>query len=276
VGGVRQWRAGLAAAALIGAAAAPIAVVVSARPGDPRLFPARPASAAVPVFVVHNGYHAELALPAALWRNRGGPFALAMQDLEPTPWVLVGWGDARFYRGRGWSWGRLAEAADATLPPDNAAVLRLTPLAGPPTSASETDLLRLWLSPAGARALTARLDRAFVVSNHRPVVVAPAPHAPTARFHASRERFGLPRFCNNWTGDLLAAAGLPTTPAVHLAPQGLMLDLRLRALRPAGGNEPAPSGVLPVRHLKQRTTEPVARPPFRMGVQSWLSNPRTT
>lgn len=184
------------------------------------------------VFVVHNNLHAGLALPSDLWPGRGGPAAMAVAELPPTPWVLVG-GDERFFQGRGWSGRRVWEAADALLPPSNPAVLRLTPLSRAPDEAFSEGVVRLELSRQGAARLLERLDRSFLQRAGRPVDATLPPAPPDhARFYASVERFGLPKLCNNWVGELLAAAGLPTTPVLHLFAQGLVLDLRMRAAHP--------------------------------------------
>jgi hypothetical protein len=221
-----------AAAAIVVLASLALILLASARPADPDLYPPRPGQPTVEVFLVHNQFHSGLALPSQLWRGRNGPAALAVADLPPTPWVLVGWGDARFFQGQGWSGRRVWEAVDAILPPPNPAVLRLTPLARAPDKAFGGGVMRLVLSRQGADRLLERLDRSFLQRSGRPVdaTLPPAPR-DGARFYASAERFGLPKLCNNWVGELLAAAGLPTTPVLHLFAQGLALDLRLRAAR---------------------------------------------
>jgi hypothetical protein len=117
----------------------------------------------------------------------------------------------------------------AALPPGNPSALRLTPLSRAPDRAFDGGVLRLELSQEGARRLLRRLDRSFRVRAGEPVEVTPKADHGAARFFESVEAFGPPRLCNNWTGDLLAAAGLPTTPMLHLSPQGLMLDLRWRS-----------------------------------------------
>jgi hypothetical protein len=241
-----DWVRHPAAAAIIVLAGLALILLASARPADPDLYPPRPGQPTVEVFLVHNQFHAGLALPSQLWRGRGGPAGMAAAELPPRPWVLVGWGDARFYQGQGWSARRLREALDAILPPPSPAVLRLTPLARAPDETFDRDVMRLALSRQGADRLMERLDRSFLQRSGRPVdtTLPPAPK-DGARFFASTERFGLPKLCNNWVGELLAAAGLPTTPVLHLFAQGLMLDLRLRALRQhqraVSGSKP-PSG----------------------------------
>jgi hypothetical protein len=43
------------------------------------------------------------------------------------------------------------------------------------------------------------------------------------------ETFNIFNDCNHWVARLLSAAGLPTAPVLATLPQGLLLDLKLRA-----------------------------------------------
>lgn len=51
----------------------------------------------------------------------------------------------------------------------------------------------------------------------------------SAVYFQSVERFSVARLCNNWVRKLLNAAGVPTTPALHVLPQGLIWDVWLRS-----------------------------------------------
>lgn len=213
----------LFALALVGAFTA--LALATARPGDPAVFPPKPAEPRVTAFLSHNGYHAELALPATFIRGHGGATADALEHLDPPRWVLIGWGDARFYRGTGWSLQRVGDGLRA-LWPDNPAVLRLTPLHRAPDQAFAHGVLRVELSEVGAERLLRRVDRSFRTVDGRTIPASAA--GGSAMYFQSVERFSASRLCNNWTGELLRAAGVPTTPALHVLPQGLVWDVRLR------------------------------------------------
>jgi hypothetical protein len=177
------------------------------------------------VFLTHNGYHAELALPAALLRSRARAAAEALDHLGPSPWVLVGWGDARFYRQAGWSAERVRDALRA-LWPDNPAVIRLTPLNRAPELALRHGVLRIELSEPGEERLSQRLDHAFRIVGGRPLQVPALKAGDKAKYFESVERFSIAKTCNEWIGQLLNAAGIATTPMLDAAPQGLMWDIR--------------------------------------------------
>ena len=81
------------------------------RPGDPALFPAPPNEAGATVYLIDNGFHTDLAVPRAALMDGGGPLAEATASLAPGDWVLVGWGDAKFYVDQSPVSGRLADGA---------------------------------------------------------------------------------------------------------------------------------------------------------------------
>lgn len=237
----RLRRLGIAAAAVVLLAA--VLAAATARPGDDYLYPPRPGRPTVTAYVVDNGYHTEIALPSRFVEARGGASARALSQLPPSPWVMIGWGDAAFYTGQGWSLRRIGEALDAALPPANASRLRLTPLARDPGQAFGKGALRLTLSEAGAERMLRRLEHAFRrLQNGAPVRAPSAPHHGAALFFEGAEDFGFPKLCNNWTGDVVANAGLPTTQALHLTPQGLMWDLgRARSKERGETTQPKPA-----------------------------------
>jgi len=230
----RLRRLGIAVALLALLAAA--LATATARPGDGYLYPPRSGRPTVTAYVVDNGYHTEIALPSAFVHARGGASAKALTQLSPSPWVMIGWGEATFYAGRGWSPRRIGEALGALLPPPNPSRLRLTPLARDPSQAFEDGVLRLTLSEAGAERMLRRLDHAFRrLQDGTPVRAPAAPHHGPALFFEGAEDFGFPKLCNAWTGDVVSYAGLPVAPALHLTPQGLIWDLsRATRERPGG------------------------------------------
>ena len=70
--------------------------LATSRPGDPALYPPRSGDART-IFLVDNGFHSDLAVPRAAIAAHGGPIAAAAARIGDDPWVMIGWGDARFY-----------------------------------------------------------------------------------------------------------------------------------------------------------------------------------
>jgi uncharacterized protein (TIGR02117 family) len=197
------------------------------RPGDPALHPPAPGEAAS-VYLLDNGFHADLVLPRASLAAAGGVSARAIERLPPGPWVAVGWGDAGFYRGTGLGPARLADGLRALVWPRNAAVIRMEALRASPDQLYAADAVtRIALSRRGLERAVVRLDRSFATADGAPIAEAGAAHDPDGRFFHSVERFHLLQLCNHWTAGLLNAAGLRTNGLLDVVPAGLRLDLRL-------------------------------------------------
>lgn len=196
-------------AALIGALAALWSLT---RPGDPALFPASQ-EAGVTVYLLDNGFHTDLAVPRAALMGGGGALAEATASLAPGDWVLVGWGDAKFYVDQSPVSGRLADGARALFKPGNAAVVMLAPVATDPARRFRPeDRQALTLSQAGMAGLRARVQASLATDAAGRPILATARPGDDARFFESRETFWVGRMCNHWTADLLSAAGLPIRP----------------------------------------------------------------
>jgi hypothetical protein len=207
---------------LAGLALAAVALLLLHRDQDRTLFPA-PADGAVTVWVIDNGFHSDLVLPAERLRTREGAMAQALKTLPPTPFVTVGWGDAKFYVDDSPILQRTLDGLRALFAPNNPAVLRLEPLRRSPDQAYNETVLQLHLSETGFERLARRLDHSFTPA---PEAAAPLPTRPfDPRYFRSREHFSALHVCNQWTAELVSAAGAPTRPALDTVSAGLVYDL---------------------------------------------------
>lgn len=205
-----------------------VAGLVTARPGDPRLYPAKGGVRQV-VWLIDNGFHTDLALPRYAIATRGGPLAAAAARTSHGDWVMVGWGDAKFYEATSPWQGRLGDALRAALGGRPTAV-HLEGVPVRPDQAWRTGVHPIWLSAAGLEALMARVDRSLATDKAgAPVPLPVAGRQPGEAFFASRDGFNLFHDCNEWTAGALSAAGLPTTPVLDAVPATLWLDLQLRS-----------------------------------------------
>lgn len=204
------------------------AIVLTAKPGDKSLFPARPGEPSITVYLLDNGFHTDLSLPREAVMARGGPLARAAAMLAPRPWIAVGWGDASFYTRHGLSAARAKDAVRALFGRDNPSVVHLYGTTRRPDLAYAKGVARpIVLSREGFERLAARADRSFALRGGSPVL--PLSPEPDEGFFDSVEHFGARKVCNHWTAELLNAAGLPTTGVLDGTAPGLMLDLRIRA-----------------------------------------------
>jgi hypothetical protein len=177
----------------------------------------------VTVWVADNGFHSDLVLPTERLRARGGPMAEALKAMPPTPFVAIGWGDAKFFTDSSPAQGRILDGLRALFAPGNPSVVRIDPLNRPPAEAYRETVLELQLSRAGFERLVRHLDRSFTLTLEP---VAPLPKAPfDSRYFRSREQFSVLHDCNDWTAQMISAAGAPTRPAVDALSAGLDWDL---------------------------------------------------
>jgi len=201
--------------------------LATAKGRDPALFPALPGQG-VTIYLVDNGWHSDLAVPTAEVEARGGALALAARATSAGPWMLIGWGDARFYEASSPALGRIPDGLSALMG-GRPTVLHLEGAAGPPDASWGEDIRPIVLSRAGLAALLGRADRTLSRGPDGGPIPVGARRVPNEAFFASTEGFSLAHLCNHWTAQLLNAAGLPVTPVLDTLPGGLRLDLKLRA-----------------------------------------------
>lgn len=203
----RLWAMG--AVAVIGALAA---LWTWTAPGDPALWPARTEAPGVEITLLDNGFHTDLAVPRAALTARGGPLAEAVRGLPPGDWILIGWGDAKFYVDQSPIGDRLPDGARAFFRPGNPSVIMLDPAQRDPREAfAQSSRRDFRLSPAGFEAMAAHVEASLDLSDGAARLSAARP-GDDARFFASREHFSIGHLCNHWTAGVLNAAGMPIRP----------------------------------------------------------------
>jgi uncharacterized protein (TIGR02117 family) len=216
------------------------ATVITARPGNPRLWPPSAGAPPVEIHVVSHGWHAGVVLSRAAiadYASRQGRPVLASvaQRFANFRWLEIGWGDDGFYRSAADPAALdVTLAARALLRPGNPSVLHVAGLPDHPRAAfPQADIVRIELSSEGFSRLLDRLDTSFA---RGPSGAVPQPLGPglygTSLFYRGVETFNLLNDCNHWVARLLSIAGIPTAPVVATLPQGLLLDLQWRSKLP--------------------------------------------
>jgi len=199
-------------------------------PGDPALWPASTADAGfevagVEVHVLDNGFHTDLAVPREALEARTGPLAEAVRGLPPGDWILIGWGDAKFYVDQSPMTDRLPDGARAFFRPGNASVIMLDPAQRDPRDLVAADRRRsLRLSAAGFEAMADHIEASLDLSDGRARIAA-ARDGDDARFFASHEHFWIGRLCNHWSAGVLNAAGLPARPLRSITSSEIMATI---------------------------------------------------
>lgn len=185
---------------------------------------------AVTVMVLDNGFHTDLAVPRQALMRRGGPLAQAVATLAPGEWILIGWGDARFYVDQRPISARLPDGARAFFRPGNPSVVMLNPQGGDPRSRyAAHGRAALTLAPADLDRMAARIEASLDLSSGAPRVAAARP-GDDARFFASRETFSILHLCNHWTAGVLNAGGVSVRPVRSIASSEVMRAVRAAKL----------------------------------------------
>lgn len=166
----------------------------------------------VPVYVLDNGFHSDFVAPRSALTTQPGPLKTAVDELAPGNWVLVGWGDAKFYVDQRPISARIPDGARAFFAPGNASVLMLRP----ETQAPEIAFLpegrrRIIVSARAFDGMRVRIERSLDMSSGAPRIVATRPGDPV-RFLASDEPFSVLHLCNHWAAEVLNAGGLAIRP----------------------------------------------------------------
>ena len=207
----RRERPGLGLMVAAGVVGCLAALWTWTAPGDPALWPAT--DEGVEATLLNNGFHTDLALPRVALEARGGPLGRAVRDLPPGDWILVGWGDAKFFVDQSPMEGRLPDGARAFFRPGNASVVMLDPAQRDPRLTFAQEGRRTFiLSRAGFDRMAAHIEASLRL-NEGEAHIATVRSGDDARFFASREHFSILHLCNHWTAGVLNAAGLPVRPA---------------------------------------------------------------
>jgi uncharacterized protein (TIGR02117 family) len=214
-----------------------VAVWLTARPGNPGLWPPKPGESAIDIYVINHGYHSGIAISRGLLADvagRKGNAALiaVAQKFSVFPWIEFGWGDEAFYRSvPDVASLTFALALRALLRPGNPSVMHVVGLSEPPRGVfPSAEIVQIALTPDGFARLLDRLDASFARTGNPPLPeeVGPGLYGPSLFFRAV-ESFHLFNVCNHWVANLLSAAGLPVAPVPATLPKGLFLDLRWRS-----------------------------------------------
>lgn len=181
-------------------------------PGNPERWPAGVDEASVEVHLLDNGFHTDLAVPRRALEVRSGPLADAVRGLAPGDWVLIGWGDAKFYVDQSPMESRIPDGLRAFFMPGNASVIMLDPVRSDPRTAYAPESRRtLRLAAAGFDAMAGHIERSLALKGGKARLAVARP-GDDARFFASHEHFWIGHLCNNWSAGVLNAAGLPARP----------------------------------------------------------------
>jgi len=194
----------------------------------------------VTIYVISNGVHADIVLPARVEGETGlaellglegmadaAAYSAGQPRLTARTHLAVGWGAREFYLATPtWDEVRPGVALRAlALAP---AALHMDVMAGPPLADADTRVLRL--ARQGYRGLVTFVAASLLRDAAGRPMPIPAPandgdgggqgpgYGPDSLFYEATGRFSPVRTCNTWAADALAAAGARApvwTPLPH-------------------------------------------------------------
>jgi len=156
----------------------------------------------VELHLYSNGYHSDIAAPAAIFPD-DHPLRRLYPEAES---FLIGWGDQRFYYSDGTD---LLMGVDALIPP-SPSVLHVA-YNGAPSSAylGPNDATAIAVSHAGAANFVAYIDRALILDEAgAPLRTSDGKVVGRSSFLRTRGSFHLFNVCNHWMARALRAAGV--------------------------------------------------------------------
>ena len=176
-------------------------------------------------YIVHNHFHSGLTAPTAALAANPGPTAEALAQLQPQPWTSLGYGDAKFYEGRGVNPARILDFFRSMLAPGNPSVVHLEGVDEPLKDASHPKILKLTISRARFADLERRVDQSFALKAGKPEFFENGAAANDKFYRGLRPASAIHE-CNQWIGEVLGAAGIPHTPILDTTSDGLAADLK--------------------------------------------------
>jgi uncharacterized protein (TIGR02117 family) len=210
--------------------------LVTARHGNPGIYPPAPGADSVEIFLVNHGYHTGIVLPRAATADIGERRGLAALVAVTARFAAfssleIGWGDEGFYRAAP-TIGAVTVplALRALFWPGNPSVVHVVGLnESPPTVFADSELVSIRLSTDGFAGMLALLDASFARTGRGELTELGPGLYGTSLFYRAVGAFHIFNVCNHWVARLLDAAGVPTSPVLSIAPPGLLLDLRWRS-----------------------------------------------
>lgn len=171
------------------------------------------AASAVPVWIVSNGFHSSIGLQV-----RDVPTWRALPIAHGANNLLIGWGDAQWYRGN----ANIGTLFSATFWP-TPGVLLLVPVQEPfAKKYPHSDIVRLDLSDAQFAKLRAAIESDFARDAAGKPIFAGDGFAPQSAFYQSRESFYFPKMCNYWVAEQLQKSGVRLSRFRSVSAAGLI------------------------------------------------------
>ena len=178
----------------------------------------------ISIYVVGNGWHAGLLLPAQAINAR---LPALRQRFPGADYYEIGWGDVGFYRAKTITAGLALQAMFAS----KGSVMHVVAVPNVQKFIAGSDLASLCISEAAYQRMAALVADSFTRSEttSAPIDAGPGIYG-NSQFYIGNDRYGALNTCNRWTASVLQAAGISISPRISLTATSVLGAARGSAL----------------------------------------------
>ncbi len=199
------------------------ALTVTACATPPPPAPGPTAEDCVTLRLSSNGFHTNIAMPAALFP----PDNPIRQHFPDDDWFLIGWGDSDYYIDPD---PGIGQAIVAALWPTSSTLHVIAHHAPVEDTIWRGENVEFGVSRAGADRLVQDITATLSLdARGEPVILAEGRVAESSLFFAAEPSFHLFYMCNHWSAARLRDAGLPVQAWWSFTAPGLMNAVRNKA-----------------------------------------------
>lgn len=189
---------------------------------QPRAAEPAEAKGNVNVYVVGNGWHAGLLLPAQAINAR---LPALRQRFAGADYYEIGWGDVGFYRAKSITAGLAVQAMFAS----QGTVMHVVGVPNVQQFLKGSDTASLCISHDAYQRLVAVVADSFARKGSEPVDAGRGIYGDS-QFYIANGSYSALHTCNRWTASVLEAAGVSISPRISLTASSVLGAARGSAL----------------------------------------------
>ena len=183
-----------------------------------------PANASTNIYVVGNGWHAGLLVPAAAINAR---LPALRQRFPDAKYYEIGWGDVGFYRAKTVTAGLAFEAMFAS----RGSVMHVVAVPDVKRFLQGSDTASLCIDGEAYQRMVGQITSSFAQdSSGAPVDAGPGIYG-NSQFYGALGSYNALNTCNRWTASALEAAGISIAPRISLTASSVLGAANHSALR---------------------------------------------
>lgn len=176
------------------------------------------------IYVVGNGWHAGLLVPAAAINAR---LPALRQRFPDAKYYEIGWGDVGFYRAKSVTAGLAFEAMFSS----RGSVMHVVAVPDVKRFLQGSDTASLCIDDDAYQRMVDQISRSFAQDKSgAPVDAGPGIYG-NSQFYIANGSYSALNTCNRWTASALEAAGISIAPRISLTASSVLGAANHSALR---------------------------------------------